>query len=537
MNLIELKNISKSYFSQNLYKNVNLEINKGEKIALIGNNGVGKTTFLKLLLEIERANHGTIDKVENIKISYLEQHNIINDDTIVSNLLNEPFEHIIKVQSEMDEIGKQFTGIAKEDEITMKKYIKLSDEFDSLGGFSYLQKQAEFISIFGLNDKLNKVFKELSGGEKQYIRLALTLFSENDIIILDEPLSFFDKKRIKWLINYINESDKTFIIISHNINFITGFATKIFDIDNNTIESYMGGYETYIKEKKVRIADKKRQNNETEEEIQKLQSAIEKKLKILERCNNKHAHAIILKRMRKEIARLQKKRIKFSNNGNYNYLTTPEEAIFTKKHNFIAPIIIMNNITKMYDDVLLYKDVNFIMQSDTKICVVGENGSGKSTLLKIISGLENPTSGEINMDKRLKIAYIKQESKIQDENLYLTEFLKIKTGLSDEFLELAIDNLYNDEVNFKDKRVFMLSGGEKKRLEIFANILIESDVLIIDEPSTYMDEHSRTNIANMLLDYTGAVILVTHDKALMKKLNFDIYDIRDNRFRIKSIQQ
>ncbi|MGL5596304.1 MAG: ATP-binding cassette domain-containing protein, partial [Cetobacterium sp.] len=148
--------------------------------------------------------------------------------------------------------------------------------------------------------------------------------------------------------------------------------------------------------------------------------------------------------------------------------------------------------------------------------------------------LDKPTSGEVFINEKATIAFIEQDTVFENENMYIKDYLKDKTGLSEEFIEAAIDNLYNNELEFRDKRIFMLSGGEKKRLEIFTNTLMETDLLIIDEPSTYMDDYSRTAIANMLLDYPGAVILVSHDKVLMRRIGFVTYDIRDNRFRIKN---
>lgn len=534
MNIVELKNVSKSFFSQNLYKHINLEINSGDKIAIVGNNGTGKSTLIKLVSGAETPDRGIVSKEEGAIISCFDQFGRVDLDSRVQDLLNSPFEKVMSIQAELDVVSTEFTGDMDNDEKTMEKYSKLSDEFESLGGYSYIHIQSEFIDTFGLNDKLNKKFRELSGGERQYIRLAITLFSNSDLIILDEPLSFFDKKKTAWLTSYIKNSSKAFLVISHNVDFIRSFATRIFDIDNNRVEIYDYDYPTYLREKKIRVAEDKRKNKETEEIIEETQEAIEKKLKLLERCNNKHAHAVILRRMRKELERLQRERIKFSPEYKYSYIEAPEEIMITEKKEFEGPIVVLKNVMKEYPDKVLYKDANLVVDRDTKICIVGENASGKSTLLRIIAGLDEPTSGEIFINEKATIAFIEQETVFENENIYIKDYLKDKTGLSEEFIEAAIDNLYNNELEFRDKRIFMLSGGEKKRLEILTNTLMETDLLIIDEPSTYMDDYSRTAIANMLLDYPGAVILVSHDKVLMRKIGFVTYDIRDNRFRIKN---
>ncbi|MGL5088719.1 MAG: ATP-binding cassette domain-containing protein [Cetobacterium sp.] len=534
MTIIEFKDVSKTFFSQNLYKHVDLEINSSDKIALVGNNGTGKSTLIKLITGAEYPDRGTVTRDESAVITCFDQFGRVNLESKVQDLLDSPFKRVMAVQVELDAVSAQFTGDADNDEKVMEQYSKISDEFESLGGYSYIHVQSEFIDTFELTDKLDKKFKELSGGERQYIRLATTLFSESDLIILDEPLSFFDKRKTAWLTDYINGSPKAFLVISHNIDFIKTFSNKIFDIDNFEVGVYECTHPNFLKEKKIRIAESKKKNRETEEVIGTTEEAVEKKLKLLEKCNNKHAHAVILRRMRKELIRLQKERIKFSPEYQYDYIDAPEDVMITGKKSFEGPIVVLNDVMKEYPDKVLFKNGNLVVDRDTKICIVGENGSGKSSLLKIIAGLDTPTSGEVFINEKATIAFIEQEAIFPNENIYISQYLKDKTGLSDEFIEAAIDSLYNNEIEFRDKRIFMLSGGEKKRLEIFTNTLMETDLLIIDEPTTYMDDYSRTAIANMLLDYPGAVILVSHDKVLMRRIGFVTYDIRDNRFRVKN---
>ncbi|MGL4977539.1 MAG: ATP-binding cassette domain-containing protein, partial [Cetobacterium sp.] len=274
MTIIEFKNVSKSFFSQNLYKHVDLEVNSGDKIALVGNNGTGKSTLIKLLTGEETPDRGRITREEESVIACFDQFGRLNLDSKVQDLLNSPFQKVMSIQAELEAVSAEFTGDADNDEKVMEKYSELSDKFESLGGYSYIHIQSEFIDTFELTDKLDKKFRELSGGERQYIRLATTLFSDSDLIILDEPLSFFDKKKTAWLTDYINNSPKAFLVISHNIDFIRTFATKIFDIDNFEVGVYECDHQKYLKEKKVRIAEGKKKNRETEEVIEDTQEAI-----------------------------------------------------------------------------------------------------------------------------------------------------------------------------------------------------------------------------------------------------------------------
>lgn len=532
MTIIELKNVSKTFFSQNLYKHVDLTINPDEKIALIGNNGTGKSTLIKLITGEENPNRGEIIIDDNAQITSFDQFGHIDLEKNVTELLNLPFKKVIDTQLQLDEMSKKFSEETENYDLLMEEYSILTDKFESLGGYSYLHIQEEFIETFELNDKLNKKFKELSGGEKQYIRLAITLFSEANLVILDEPLSFFDKKKTAWLSNYITESTKAFVIISHNVDFIRSFATKIFDVDNNRITTYECGYNQFLKAKKIKMAEDKKHNLEKDLVIDKTTTAVAKKCILLEKCDNKHAQAVILRRMRRELTQLNREKIQFSPEYKYEY-TAPPKEIFSTSRDIGENIASLINISKEYPDKVLYRNANLEILKDTKIAIVGENGCGKSTLLKILTGQEPVSSGQVILNPLAKVSYIEQETIFENENITTIEYLRNKTGLSYDFIEEAIDTLYNNEPEFRDKRIFMLSGGEKKRIEIFANILSETDLLIIDEPSTYMDSYSRITIANMLLEYPGAIILVSHDKTLLRQVNFTTYDIRDRKLRLK----
>ncbi|MGL4533729.1 MAG: ABC-F family ATP-binding cassette domain-containing protein [Fusobacteriaceae bacterium] len=532
MNIIEIKNLSKSFFTQKLYKNVELEINSGEKIALIGKNGVGKSTLIRMITGDENPDRGEVILAEDMKIAIFDQFGRIELDKKVQDLLDVPFENVIAMGKKMEEIGSKFGEDADLNEKLMVEYSNVSDKFESLGGYSYIHIQAEFIDIFELGDKLQKKFRELSGGERQYIRLAMTLFSSANLIVLDEPLSFFDKKKTKWLSTYVTESNKAFLIISHNVDFIRNVANRIFDIDNYSVTAYTCDYNQFLREKKVKIKEEKKVDMLAQIIVDKTQKAMNKKETLLDMCDNKHAQAVILRRMERELQKLDGERVEFSPEDKHSYSEAPRSSIFGKRETG-NDIVTLIDVTKEYSDKSLYKGVNFHVSKNEKIAIVGENGSGKSTLLRILTGKEKVTSGEVILNGNAKIAFIDQEIIFKNENFTTIEYLKEKTGLPEDFVEKAVDTLYNDEEEFRDKRVFMLSGGERKRLEIFANILAETDLLIIDEPTTYMDNYSRKVIVNMLLDYPGAVILVSHDKNLLKELNFITYDIRDKRVRQK----
>lgn len=532
MNIIEFKGVAKSFFTQRLYQDVDLEVNSGDKIVLRGNNGTGKSTVVRLITEDEYPDRGEVIINEDARISVFDQFGRVDLDMIVDDLLDIPFKDVIEAQNHLDKVSARFSQEGIDMDSLMEEYTSANDRFESLGGYSYIHLKEEFINVFELTGKLDRKFRDLSGGEKQYIRLAITLFSNSDLIVLDEPLSFFDKRKTKWLTDYINGSIKGFMVISHNVDFIRSFATKIFDVDNFTIREYECNYQNFLKEKKLYLKDAKKENQKTDDIIEERLQKVAKKMKLIEKVDNKHAHAVMLRRMERELESLERSKFEFSKDYQYEYKAAPKD--FFIYNNDIGDVIVsLEGVLKEYPGKLLFKDANLDIFRDSKLTIVGENGAGKSTLLKMLCGEEEATSGKVTRNERARIAYIEQETVFEDENMWIKNYIMKETGLNEEFVEAAIDSLYNDEEEFRTKKIFMLSGGEKKRLEIFTHILSDTHMLIIDEPSTYMDDYSRDTIAKMLMDYPGAVVLVTHDKALLRKIDFETYDIRDNRFRLK----
>ena len=258
MDIIEFKGVSKFYLTQKLYDNVNFTISSKDKIALLGNNGVGKSTLIKLIMDEEVHDDGEIIINDEKSIAYFDQFGKIDTDKKVEELLDIPFEKVIQTQAELELIGSQFSDSDANMDELMKKYAELNDKFESLGAYSYIHMQEEFVEVFGFTDKLQRTFSQLSGGEKQYIRLAITLFGQNDLIILDEPLSFFDKKKTAWLTDFILKSNKSFLIISHSVDFVRSFANKILHINNLSVTPNECDFNTYVKEKKAKQIEERK---------------------------------------------------------------------------------------------------------------------------------------------------------------------------------------------------------------------------------------------------------------------------------------
>ncbi len=525
MNLIEIKNLSMQYFEKTLYSNVNLEINTGDKIILIGENGKGKSTLINLIIGRELQTSGTIKIEDGFKMSVLNQFSPIDEGLTVREILDIPFAHVIAVSKELENLSIK---MAESDDM-FDEYLAKSEEFEALGGYDYIVTQEKFIKSFDFEKLLDRPFNTLSGGEKQYMLLAVALFDEGEFIILDEPITFFDKKKSRWLVEFINNSTKTFLIVAHDEDFVKKVATKIFDIDNNEIISYDTNYQNYLVEKQKYIEQLIEKNTEIDEKLEIKRLAVIRKLKWMEQTEDKHSHAVTVRRLTKEIEKLENEKFVFEEETSYEYTLkefeppvnmTLEDEIWIK----------FSDVSVNVEDKLLYKNVNFTFNKNGRIVITGENGAGKSTFLNIIAGNKEIESGEIFISEDVSLGYIAQDVFFDDNTQTVFEYCKNVSRVGDVILEEYIDKVFEHDMDFRIKKLYMLSGGESKRLQILANILKGVNLLVLDEPTTFMDDYSKQKLMELLKEFKGGIILVTHDLPLIRAITYDRYRIENNRF-------
>lgn len=522
MSIVEIKDLEMSYFEKVLYKNVNLEINEGDKVLLMGENGKGKSTLIKLITGEESPVKGTVKVADGVKISTLNQFVPIDDNITVKELLDRPFKRIIDLEHELLDLSEKMVL----DESLMDLYIEKNEQFEALGGYDYITEQTKFIKAFDFDGLINRMFKTLSGGEKQYMLLAVALFDEGEFIILDEPVTFFDKKKSNWLINFINNSIKTFLIVAHDEAFSKKVPTKIFDIDNLEIVSYDTNYMNYLIEKKKYLEQKIEENADIDEKLELKRIAVAKKLKWMELTDDKYSHAVTVRRLTREIEKLESQKFVFEEETDYDYTLSPLE----NPNPTDIELIKFTNVSMEIDDKLLYKNVNFTFNKNDRIVITGENGAGKSTFLKLITGEKVVTSGDVFISPELEIGYISQDIFFEDENMTVFDYCKRVSRLGDIILEEYIDKLFENDIDFRIKRLYMLSGGESKRVQILANILQGINLLILDEPTTFMDTYSKKKLIELLKSVDVGIILVTHDIELIRAIAYNRFRIENNRF-------
>lgn len=526
MKILELSGVEKKYFKKDIFLNVNLEVLKGDKIAIIGENGTGKSTLIKIITEQTEITSGSIVRDEDSKFIYFDQFGDINPNFTVQEIMDLAFEKVIMLSKELTNLEDQMATTNDMDSL-LEEYAIVMTNFEALGGYSYINEQDKFIDSFGFNDLRDVQFKILSGGERQYLRLALCIFNPGDVIILDEPLTFFDRKKVEWLSKFIKKSNKTFLVIAHNSKFIRSFATKIFDVDNLDVVEYDADYDKYVIKKLEYLKQLTIQNQEYDELIEKKYDSIHRSESWLEATVDAHRIAVMIRRLEREIKRTEDKKAIITDNNDYKF-TLAKREIDTDLDD-LELLVKIENLNHSYGKREIFKNLSFELYDMEHICILGQNSAGKTTFFKLLSGLLEVQSGTIETKNRCMFSFIPQEITYENEHLTLYEFCQQETKMGDIYVEEALERLFKNEFDINKKTIGTLSGGEKKRLQIMNGMTSNVDVLLIDEPTTFMDEYSKNKIIELIHNYDGAVILVTHEKDIRDQLNLKSYNLIDKK--------
>ncbi len=508
MNLISLENITKSYGDKELYKNISLGINEGQKIGFIGINGTGKSTLLKIIAGIEKADSGNVIKRNNINIEYLSQNTDFNQDITVIEQIFRGDTPIIKTVREYEEIITELS-YKPEDTVLQKRFNELSIKMDSLNAWNVESEAKSILTKLGINEFHEKV-KNLSGGQKKRIALAGALITPSDLLILDEPTNHLDDDTISWLEAYLNGRKSAVIMITHDRYFLDRIANEIIELYNGNLYNYEGNYSAYLEKKIERL---------------NLLSAIEDKRQNLIRRELKWIKRGAKARSTKQKARIER----------FDLLTNEEVDIPNEKIEISVAnsrlgkkIIELYNIKKSYGNKKIIDDFSYIISKSDRIGIVGPNGRGKTTLLKIISGETKQDSGIVEIGETVKIGFFSQEFAIPNESLRVIDYIKETAeyiSTSDGSLISASEMLENFLFSGSMQYSFIskLSGGEKRRLYLLKVLMEAPNVLLLDEPTNDLDIETLTIVEQYIEQFSGTVIAVSHDRYFLDKIANKIF--------------
>ena len=524
MALISFSNVTKYYSLNMILDHVTFQINKGEKVALVGSNGVGKTTIFKLILKEEEATKlpkedkaGEISILSGIKIGYLNQDAISDVNNTVKEELELPFIDIKKKIKEYERMGASINENTSFEEI--EKYNELFEELNASGAFNIENKIEEYLSRFRFpKEFINEKIKLLSGGERMKVAFIKLLLVDYDVLLLDEPTNHLDISTIEWLENFLKDFTGTILFISHDRYFLNTLATKILDLENHKVTTYNMNYDNYLNEKEINYQNMLAQYEKEEEEMERLKKFIEfymPKPRFVGRAKDR-VH---------KLEKLEANHIEKPTRENKNIKFHIEGSNLKNKG-----LISFENVSAGYDKAL-FPPFSFTLYGKDRLAVIGDNGIGKTTLIKSILHELPLKSGEVKYLRELKIGYIKQ-------NDY--EFVSKDTCL--DYLRSKYPNKLERELRtalgrflFRKEDVFknctLLSNGERMRLVLCDLSLSEYDVLILDEPTNHLDLVTKECLLTTLKEYQGAIIFISHDRYFINSLaDFVIYISKEKTF-------
>ncbi|MDK0736512.1 ABC-F family ATP-binding cassette domain-containing protein [Clostridium perfringens] len=513
MNLITLENISKSYSEKILANNVSLGINEGEKIGLIGVNGTGKSSFLKIVAGVEEPDEGTVTKGNRVRIEYLAQTPDYDDNATVLEQVFKGNSEEMRILREYEELLEKIDkGEVNGDD--SERLIKLQGKIDALNLWDMESEAKNVLTKLGITNFEEKV-GNLSGGQKKRIMLAAALITPCELLILDEPTNHLDNETISWLEEYLNSRKGALLMITHDRYFLDRVTNRILELDRGRLFSYDGNYSVFLEKKMERIAIEKASE-------EKRQNLMRKELAWVRRG----AKA----RTTKQKARLQRFDELVNQEG---FIENENIEISVMGTRLGKKIIEIEHLNKSFGDKKIVDDFNYIVLRSDRIGIVGPNGIGKSTLMGMIEGKVAPDSGEIIKGETVKIACFSQEDTHMHPEMRAIDYIKeageyLQTATGERITASQMCEKFLFDGTLQWTMIGMLSGGERRRLHLLRVLMEAPNVLLLDEPTNDLDIETLNRLEDYLDDFGGVVITVSHDRYFLDRICNKIFSYKGN---------
>lgn len=513
MNLITLENITKSYSEKILVDNISLGINEGEKIGIIGVNGTGKSTFLKIIAGIEEPDLGTVTKGNRVRIEYLSQSPDYDENATVIEQVFRGNSDEMSLLRDYEEVLEEINKSPSNEELN-NKLIKLQGKIDALNLWGLESEAKVVLTKLGINDFEAKV-NTLSGGQKKRVMLAAALITPSELLILDEPTNHLDNETINWLEEYLNSRKGSLLMITHDRYFLDRVTNRILELDQGRLFSYEGNYSVFLEKKMERM-----EMEQASEE--KRQNLIRKELAWVRRG----AKA----RTTKQKARLDR----FDELVNRKVYDQDENVEISVMGSRLGKKIIeIENISKGFGERQLIKEFSYIVTRQDRIGIVGENGVGKSTLIKMLEEKIMPDSGEIVKGETVRIACFSQDDEHMNPDMRAIEYIKevaeyLQTATGERITASQMCEKFLFDGTLQWTPIGKLSGGERRRLHLLRVLMDSPNVLLLDEPTNDLDIETLKRLEDYLDDFGGVVITVSHDRYFLDRICNKIFAYEGN---------
>ncbi len=508
MPALSVRNLGVTFVERVLFSGVSFDVESRDKVGFIGANGVGKTTLFRVLNGELSPSEGTVAFEKNTRVGYMEQHACRNPEIDVYSELLSVFDYLKQMESDLAALNRQIARQPQNINELIEKQMRLIEEHERLGGLTYKSRtRAALLGLGFTENEFSMPVGNLSGGQRSKLCLAKLLLSRSNLLLLDEPTNHLDIKSVRWLEDFLRDFRGAVIIISHDRYFLDNVTNKTIELEHSKMMCYRGAYSEFMKKKRAYNESLKNKYENDLKEIRRIEGIVEQQKRW-----GRERNYITAASKQKEADRIKAQ------------LVAPESELETMRMHFSPrcesgnDVLMCRNLSKSFDGKLIFKNVNLHLRKGERVFVLGENGCGKTTLFKILTASKPQDSGEFEYGANVVPGYFDQ----MQQNLSLE-----KTAI-DEVWD-AFPALNQTEVRsalaaflFKGDEVFKplskMSGGERARISLLKLMLKGGNLLLLDEPTNHLDAASREELESTLLDYSGTMLIISHDRYFINKL-------------------
>ena len=520
--LIDVTKITKDYGLGDIFGCLSFSVNTGDRIALVGRNGCGKSTILKIIMGREQATTGSVNIQKNLKLSMLDQTSADqNDERIVDEILQEPFKKFEKSQKSLDDMQARMSQASGDElEKLVNKYSEALEKFINDGGYDVEQNINYVVNGLKISAFRKQNYSSLSGGEKTLVQFAKILLNSPDVLLLDEPTNHLDIERIEWLEDYLQKFKGAVVVVSHDRYFLDRIAKRVIDIEDNG-EKYEGNYSYFVKEKEEKELREFEQYKNEQKKLEQLKEAVKRLYAWGEKADNPS--------MFKRAKAIQKRIDQMEENSIKKPTQRQDLNLNIKRSDRGSDIVFeMQDFSLILGEKILFEDAKFQMRNGDKIALVGANGMGKTSLIKCLLGENKDYMGTIRVGNSIKIGYLPQILEFDNEKESVLSFVTSHTDLKEEGARRLLAKYFFFK-NDVEKLVGNLSGGEKVRLKIACMLENDINTFIFDEPTNHIDIFTRETLESSLSQYKGNILFVSHDRYFIDKIANGILELKDRK--------
>ncbi len=503
MSILEVRNLKFGYTDAELYNSVSFDLNLGEHAVLVGPNGCGKSTFMKIIARKIIEDKGEVNWLKDINYSYLDQQLHIEKDMPINKYLYGVYSNLFEREKELNDIYLKISELPEYQVDEMLNRAESMREYLEMNNFYNIETEINNVVVgLGLNRlDLNRMLSSLSGGEKEKVYLAKLLLEKPDCILMDEPTNFLDKPHVEWLTDYLNNYKGTFLVISHDQDFLKNIARVVFALESKSINKYKGDYNYYLSERELRLSRQTDAYNRQQALIKRTQEFIDKN--IVRASTTKQAQS--RRKMLEKMDKIEKPTIEYKPSIKFPFSKELSQEVLKIKDLEIG-----------YNTPLLPK-ISIVIRKNERIEIYGKNGIGKTTFIKTILGVIPKLSGDYIFAPSVTINYLSQEEELDLESTPI-DYIRIEYPLMETQKVLATLAPLGIKGDLARKPLYELSGGELERVRIARLTLKKSNFLILDEPTNHLDKITKDELKRAIKEFPGSVLIISHENGFLNDI-------------------